>query len=254
MSSPIPGMNPYLEQDDSWEDFHHDFISRTREVLSAMVGANYFVKVEVRLYVHELSSEDKHFTGRADVGVTAGPGMGTLTTASSVSAPIKLPFPKVDIERYSWLEIRDRRSRKVVTVIELLSPTNKTPGPDRDDYLQKRALLLFGPSSFIEIDLRRGGKRPESPVLPACDYYVLLSRAYDRSNLDIWPIGLRNRLPVIAVPLTPPDAEISLDVQAVLDRTYDAAQYGKYIYAETPDPPLSPEDDAWAKQILAEKR
>jgi Protein of unknown function (DUF4058) len=42
-----------------------------------------------------------------------------------------------------------------------------------------------------------------------------------------------------------------LDLQAVLNRSYDAADYGKYIYSETPQPPLSEADAAWAQQLIA---
>src|SRR5712692_1834634 len=122
MPSPFPGMNPYLEQSDTWEDFHHNFITRTQEMLTGLVGANYLEKVEVRLYLHELSAEERRYFGRADVGVTAPlapekPAAG----ATPVTAPVKLFLPAVDVERHSSLEIRDRRNRRVVTVIELLS-------------------------------------------------------------------------------------------------------------------------------------
>jgi hypothetical protein len=115
MPSPFPGMNPYLEQNDTWEDFHANFIIRAQEVLSTQVGQNYLVKVEVR--------------------------------------------PK-EVERHSSLEILDRRNRRVVTVVELLSPSDKTMGPDRDDYLAKRRQVLAGTTHLVEIDLRRGGIRP----------------------------------------------------------------------------------------------
>ena len=251
MPSPFPGMNPFLEQNDAWEDFHHEFISRARETLSGEVGTNYVVRVETRLYVHELSKEERQFTGKADVSVSAGPRVVASTTAAAVlPAPAKIIFPTVDTETYSWIKILDRRNRRVVTVIELLSPTNKTPGPDRDDYLSKRSLYIYGPVNFIEIDLRRGGTRPQPPPLPGCDYYVLLGRTDDRSSYGMWPLSLRDRLPVIPVPLSPPDADVPLDLQGVLHRVYDAAQYGNYIYSETPEPPLSAEDAAWAQQIM----
>src|SRR5262249_12666047 len=148
------------------------------------------------------------------------------------------------------LEIRDRRDRRLVTVIELLSPTNKAPGPDRDDYLHKRRDLMRSCVHFVEIDLRRGGERPRPPVLPPCDYYVLLRREEEHPRLGVWPLGLRYRLPVIPIPLTAPDPDVLLDLQAILDRVYDAADYGKYIYGETPQPVLSEEDLAWARQFL----
>lgn len=76
MPSPFPGMNPYLEQNDTWEDFHQNFITQAQHVLSGQVGPNYLIKIEVRLYLHELSAEERRFAGRADVAVTDRPGNG----------------------------------------------------------------------------------------------------------------------------------------------------------------------------------
>ncbi len=251
MPSPFPGMNPYLEQNDTWEDFHHNFMTRAQEQLSRQVGPNYLVKIEVRLMLHERSAEERQFIGRADVGVTAPPGQVLpATSRSAVAGPVQLELPAVEVERHSFLEIRDRRNRRVVTVIELLSPSNKAPGFDRDDYLAKRRQVLAGLTHLVEIDLRRGGTRPAPPELPPCDYYVLVSRYEQRPKVDFWPIGLRARLPAIPVPLLDPDPDVMLDLQAVLDHTYDAADYGKYIYGEVPEPPLRDEDAAWAQGFV----
>ena len=251
MASPFPGMNPFLEQNDSWEDFHTEFITHARDTLNGEVGPNYLVKVEVRLILHELSADERRYFGRADVGITGPPPQPAAGTATEgVAAPFRLTLPAVDAERIASLEIRDRRNRRIVTVLELLSPSNKTPGPDRDEYLVKCARLLHQQTHFVEIDLRRGGARPQHPPLPACDYYALVCRWQDRPTVGFWPIALRDRLPVIPVPLTPPDADVTLDLQALLHRVYDAAGYAKYIYGETPDPPLTADDLAWAREYV----
>jgi hypothetical protein len=251
MPSPFPGMNPYLEQNDTWDDFHPSFLMHARDSLTGKVGPNYLVKIEVRLLLHELSAVERRFVGRADVGVTTLPGtVPTARPASAVIAPVQLQLPAVEIERHISIEIRDRRNRRVVTVIELLSPSNKAPGSDRDDYLAKRRQVLAGMTHLVEIDLRRGGTRPALPELPPCDYYVLVSRYEQRPKLDLWPIGLRERLPVIPIPLLLPDPDVTLDLQAVLDHTYDAADYGKYIYDEMPEPPLRDEEAAWAQALV----
>jgi hypothetical protein len=245
-------MNPYLEQNDTWEDFHQNFITRAQEMLSAQVGSHYLVKIEVRLYIHELSEEERRYFGRADVGVTEGlpaanpPSAGTAVAA----APMQLLLPAVDVHRESYLEIRDRRDRRVVTALELLSPAIKTPGPDHDAYVGKRRSLLASQTHLVEIDLRRGGARPYPPELPACDYYALVSRYEERPRVGLWPIGLRDRLPILPIPLTAPDPDVPLDLQALLHRVYDAADYGKYIYGEATQPPLLPDDAVWARQFV----
>jgi hypothetical protein len=243
-------MNPYLEQNDTWEDCHHDFIKRTRETLNGQVGPNYLVKIEVGLYLHELSAEELRYFGRADVGVRTAPAAAPTTAVSTLAAaPVRLTLPALDVERHASLEIRDQRNRRLVTVVELLSPTNKTPGADRNEYLSKRAEILAGPTHLVEIDLGRGGERPRPPEIPPCDYYVLVSRAEDRPHLGLWPISLRERLPSLPIPLSTPDSDVLLDLQTVLHRVYEGADYGKYIYTETPQPPLSAEDAVWARQL-----
>jgi hypothetical protein len=86
--------------------------------------------------------------------------------------------------------------------------------------------------------------------LPACDYYVLVSRVEERLDAGLWPIRLRERLPIIPIPLRPPHADAQFDLQEVLHRIYDAAGYEDDIYQGQPQPRLSPEDAAWAQQFV----
>lgn len=159
----------------------------------------------------------------------------------------------MEVQRESYLEIRDRRDRRVVTVLELLSPAHMTPGPDHEAYVGERRSLLASRTHFVEIDLRHGGVRPSPPELPTCDYYVLVSRYEERPGVGLWPLHLRDPLPAVPIPLTAPDADVSLDLQAVLHHVYDAADYGKYIYDEAPHPPLTPADATWAAQLVPQR-
>src|SRR5262249_40816212 len=124
MPSPFPGMNPYLEQSDTWRDFHQSFLIHARDSLSAEVGPNYLVKVEVRLLLHERSAEERRFIGIGDLGVSAT-GEHTASAAAAPKAPVVLQLPAVEVEKHLSLEIRDHRNRRVITVVELLSPSNK---------------------------------------------------------------------------------------------------------------------------------
>ena len=117
-------------------------------------------------------------------------------------------LPVHDVEQLAFVEIRDRRSRELVTVIEVLSPFNKRPGSSRDQYLAKRQELLDSTANLVEIDLLRAGnpmpleERPENSLA----YSVLVSRVDHRPKAGFWPIGLRDRLPIIPVPLRTPRA------------------------------------------------
>ena len=135
-------------------------------------------------------------------------------------------------------------------VIEVLSPSNKRSGEDREPYLAKRRELLKSPAHLVEIDLLRGWKPMPLEDRPECNYSVLVSRAERRPIAQMWPIRLRDRLPVIPVPLRAPDGDARVDLQEVLHRTYDGPGYDRFIYAGSPDPPLSLEDVAWVAQFL----
>ncbi|MFO0950485.1 MAG: DUF4058 family protein [Isosphaeraceae bacterium] len=165
-----------------------------------------------------------------------------------LEAPVRVHLPWPDVEPQAFLEVRDRSSRELVTVIELFSPTNKTR--HRDQYLRKREQVIVSTAHLVEIDLLQGGEPMPAPDRPECDYSVTVSRAGQRPEADFWPVRLRDRLPVIPVPLRAPDPDATLDLQALLDAVYDAGRYARYAYESAPRPPLRSEDEAWAKSLL----
>ena len=270
MPSPFPGMNPYLEHADAWHDFHEAFLPEIRGLIEAQVGENYIVKLDDTAYIHEVSENRPRLFGRPDAfvsrtttwrdsgreAVEAEEEVGGVAVANEpVLAPLSVELPMADEERLSFIEIWDRRERSVVTVIELLSSTNKRPGPDREQYLAKRNNYLKAWVHLVEIDLLRGGPRmpfdtpQDSPL--ECDYCVLVSRYKERPRAGLWPIRLRDSLPVIPIPLKAPDPDVRLDLKLALDRVYDAASYRKYIYESDPEPTLSEADAAWAVAVLS---
>jgi len=57
------------------------------------------------------------------------------------------------------IEILDLHSgQRVVAVIEVVSPSNKCPGPGRDAYLAKQREIMGSTAHLIEIDLLRAGE------------------------------------------------------------------------------------------------
>jgi hypothetical protein len=204
------------------------------------------------MYIHELPAGERRFLGRGDVLVPARTPASTATAApgSVLEAPAEVGVPAVDTESLSFLEIRDRDSHELITVVGLLSPSNKYTGPDREQYLAKARQLQRSWVHFVEIDLLRGGPRMPWLDMRACDYCVVVSRVDQRPRAGFWPIRLRDRLPEIPIPLRHGDADARLDLQQVLDRIYDAAGYAYTIYDGPPEPALSAEDTAWARSFL----
>lgn len=254
MPSPFPGMNPYLEQEEVWHDFHQSFMPAAREVLTAQLKPRYYVKVEVHLYIRELPAEQRRLVGRADGAVThpnVSKKAGASAAVAIAPAPAYATVPTaIDIERDAYLEIHDGVTRQVVTVIELLSPSNKGFGADREQYLAKRLQVLNSSAHFVELDLLRGGPRLPLHGLPPCDYYAMVSRAEERPRAGVWPIRLPDLLPEIPIPVQAGEPDARLNLQEILHRVYDGAGYGDYIYSGTPRPPLAAQDVAWAQQFI----
>ena len=250
MPSPFPGMNPWFEQNDLWPDFHNAFVYTLRRRLAAAAAPRYIVLMEEHVYIHDEADEISRSI-RPDVALTRADDVGAPRGASAaVAAPARLRLPTPDEERIPFVRILDARDRRVVTVIELLSPTNKRRGDSRGSYIQKRREILASDAHLVEIDLLRGGP-PMPPVdRPACTYSVLVSRAEARPEVDFWPIGLRDRPPVVPVPLRAPDPDVAVDLRTVLDQVCDEGRYDHFPHARDPDPPLSPEDRAWAEGFL----
>jgi hypothetical protein len=251
MPSPFPGMNPYLEQTAHWQDFHTEFLTTVRRDLTPQVGANYIVQLEEHVYIHDMTTETRSSVGRGDVTVARSRLAEDRGAATGVvDAPAEVELPEQDEERIRFLEIRDRRGRELIAVIELLSPSNKRSGEDRELYLAKRRELLRSPAHLVEIDLLRGWAPMPVRSRLACDYSVMVSRAERRPKAAFWAIKLRERLPVIPVPLRAEDGDVRVDLQAVLSSSFDAAAYERYIYEGVPEPALAADDEAWAAQLL----
>jgi hypothetical protein len=245
-------MNPYIENENVWEDFHNSFIPALREALTEQVRPKYLVKLEEYLFIHELPDSERRLLGHADLGLSPvdrrgeGGALAVLTPAPQYGQLLTA----VDVEKHPYIEIRQREDMALVTVIELLSPSNKRHGSDREQYLSKRHHLLSSPSHLVEIDLLRSGPRLPMEGLPNCDYCVTVSRAQERPRVGIWPITLQEKLPVIPIPLKTSDPDATVDLQKILHRVYDAAGYADYIYRGQPQPPLTPALAGWARQLI----
>jgi Protein of unknown function (DUF4058) len=252
MPSPFPGMNPYVEQDAFWQDFHLEFLPAIRERLVAQVRPKYIVMLDEHVYVQELPPVPRRLVGRADVSLAAPPKRRAKETAGVgvLEAPTQVHIPVQDVRRVPFLEVRDRLGRELITVLEFLSPANKRGGADREQYMAKREQLLKSAVHFVEIDLLRGGRRMPLENRPKCEYSVLVSRAEDRPWAGFWPIRLRQRLPIIPIPLLRADHDARIDLQEILHHVYDAAGYEDFIYAGRPDPQLTSKDATWARTFV----
>lgn len=274
MPSFFPGMDPYLEAQHVWPDLHHALASEIRSQLNLSLPAPYYATLEARMDLGIVADDQETWrTIIPDVAVLdprRRPDNGGGTAV--VERPRRDVSRRVEIEiaseptRHFFVEVRDaKHDHKLITMIEILSPSNKRPGPDRAAYAAKQRDVLESEASLVEIDLLRAGERvTPNPVVaafldrlnPAPDYLVLVSPAWRRTEpgwgYHVFPVSLRDWLPCIGVPLAREDAELPLDLQYVFNRVYDGGPYrrGAVDYRKRPDPPLSEADAAWAESLL----
>lgn len=254
MPSPFPGMDPYLENPAVWSDFHSTFLMCVRAELNTMLPEHYVARWDRHVWIDEPDAEPRGPLGWPGVFITDSLGRETTTEAGSVlAAPATATLPAVDPQGKPFLKIIDVRGRRVVTVIEMLSPANKSSGRDRDAYQAKRQEYFRSGTNLVEIDFLRGGNRP--PVTgarqPAC-YYIIISRAADYPRAGIWSLGIREPLPPIPIPLADGTEPVRLALQPCLERAYDEARFDEDIDYRQPPSPLLPEPDAaWARELLA---
>jgi hypothetical protein len=227
------------------------FLVAIRERLVPRVGPSYYVLLEYHIYVHE-EPDDRGRKLRGDLLVThPARSSGRSLGAAVMEAPAEVehPAPDVELERVPYLEVRHAAFGDLVTVVEMLSPSNKQ-GENRRDYLAKRGQLLASRTHLVEVDLLRGGEPMPDADRPDCDYSIMVSRAENRPRAGFWPVMLREPLPVVPIPLRHSDGDVRVDLQEALQHVYDVSGYENFIYRGSPSPPLSPEDAAWARSLL----
>jgi hypothetical protein len=151
-----------------------------------------------------------------------------------------------------------RNDGRVVTVIEFFSPANKVHPEGREKYRLKRDELIAGGVNLVEVDLLRSGAwnfrfNPTAvPKARRTPYNVCVTRGHRAFESELWSIDARRRLPTIRIPLRPTDADVPLDLQALIAQAYLNGSYGYDAdYTRPPEPPLPEEDAAWAKSLIA---
>jgi hypothetical protein len=264
MPSPFPGMDPYLEA--HWGDVHSRLVIYAADQLQGTLPDTLRARVEERVFVESPLDggrsifPDVRVVERrpAEPGPTSGGGVATAV--APLAEPVVLHFPSEEITE-TFIEIIDVGSgNRVVTVIEFLSPANKQPGPGQKLYLRKQDELRAGGVNLVEIDLLRAGQRivvarPEgTPPQYRSTYLVSVWRAVRPWHPEIYPMSLRQPLPAFRVPLRESDEDVRLDLQRLIVQCYRNGAYDDLDYRADPDPPLSPEDAAWADALLREQR
>ncbi len=254
MPSPFPGMDPFLEEPAYWSDFHIRFINVWADALADALPDQYEANLAERVYLVERDPETRKLI-YPDLGVARAPIPSPSSAAGGIVAtlePVTVPLVILEGPREGYIEILHKPDRQLVTVLELLSPANKEP-PGRIEYLSKRRALLYQKVNLVELDLLRGGRRmPTAAPFPAGDYYYLVARSEQRPNAQVFSWTVRDPLARLPVPLRPPDADITFDLAAVFNTTYDRARFARKVnYQGNLPAAMREEDREWAARMVA---
>lgn len=256
MPSPFPGMDPYLEA--HWGDVHSSLVIYARDELQKYLPGELRARVEERVTVERPFEDD---TIRIpDIHVvehTRHSRKQRRPESNGVAVAEPFVIPADDPVTEGFIEIRDKSSgNRVVTVIEVLSATNKLPGPARNEYLKKRDERRAGQVNLVEIDLLRTGTRPfpfDAHRLPSqyrTPYHAWIRRA-STDDLEVYRISLREPLPAIRIPLRSTDKDVVLELQPLIEKCYLNGGYGTDLdYARPPSPPLTGATARWADALL----
>lgn len=260
MPSPFPGMDPYLEDPGFWPGVHSGMNYNMVVALNPQLPEGYFAQLDEYIWLEDEANDERELIGKPDVTVLTGGGRAKRAPSDrSVVLVAVEPTTRTTLFRTKhkktrrYVKIVDKNNRRVVTAIELLSPSNKTAGDGRTKYLAKRSEYLGSDINLVEIDLLRDGDRMPfgRPKPPIADYYVLIAKANNASQTAVWALSVRDPLPAIPIPIVPKVPDVLLSLQQCLNRVYDDINYGPQLrYDRPPDPPLRKGDAEWAVELL----
>jgi len=216
-------MDPYLECDKRWPVFHHQYIGSLFKILLPNLVDRYRARVGQRQYAVEM--------------------------------PL---FTSIIREEHAeeLIEIRQRTDGRLVTLVDFVSPINKTTATGRTAYLEKRKEARSANASIVEIDLVIQGQPLldySRDGLPEWDYAVTVTRSTQPERYEIYTSTIQKRLPRFKLPLAADDRDTVVDLQAAFARCYDLGGFGSQIDYATPPASVKEEaDQRWVHDLLVQ--
>jgi hypothetical protein len=225
MPSPFPGMDPYLEEDALWPLFQHQLVLSLYQILLPGLVDRYRARIAQRQYVTEQAL-----------------------------------FTSIIREEHheDYIEIRQRNDGRLVTLIDVVSPANKTNPTGRTAYLEKRKESRNVSANLVELDLVLQGEPTldySRDGLPDWDYAVTVTRSTQPERYEIYTATLQKRLPRFRLPLAADDRDTVLDLHTVFTRSYDQGGFAARIdYQKDPVTALNSEDRQWLEEVLRQAK
>jgi hypothetical protein len=251
-------MDPYLEDAAYWGGFHTNVFTHLQSALNRSLPARYFAEIDEYVWLQDDQTEEGERLGKPDTFVSDtngshSPEASAAAAVATLALPVEVTLPTARKRKHRYLKIVGPDHKTVVTVIEVLSPSNKRRGHDRDRYLDKRNEYLAADTNLDEIDLRRDGARMEfgKPTPRIADYYLFVCRGNSYPRAAVWPFTVRESIPTIPVPLRPEHGDTPLDLQSCVTDIYDTNRYAQRLdYSQPPVTSFGTLDAEWAANLL----
>ena len=225
MPSPFPGMDPYLEDEKVWPVFQHQLVLCLYQILLPGLVDRYRARIGQRHYVTE--------------------------QARSTSVVR-------EEHQEEFVEIRQRSDGRLVTLVDVVSPSNKSTDAGRRAYLSTRTEAQAGGANLVEIDLVLQGQPTleySRDGLPDWDYAVTVTRSTQPERYEIYTATLQKRLPRFRLPLASDDRDTVLDLHTAFTRCYDQGGFAAKIdYRRDPTTALNSEDRQWLNEVLRQQK
>jgi hypothetical protein len=249
-------MDPYLEQD--WLDFHSALITYIRDQLQDQLPRDLCARMESRVLIEQEDGESREQHPDVRIVETRQSGTAVLDRPRStqVEPDVTLVEARGEPAAQRFVQIVDSQTRnRIITTIELISPSNKRPGVGMRLYLTKRDECLDGGVNFVEIDLTRSGDRDAvlpilSTVQPRPTYVGCVRRAVRPSQVAVNLMPLDQPLKPMRIPLRPSDEDVILQLQPLVEIAYDRGRYDTLDYSRPLDPPLVGAEAEFAERVL----
>jgi Protein of unknown function (DUF4058) len=221
METPFPGMDPYLEHPALWPSVHVRLVVALADQLGPRIRPRYVASVEDRVFIESADPDRIRGVWVQETGqVSRAPAVHSKTL---IATPLVVEVQQLEVREH-YIAILDRYlDLGVVTVIELVSPTNKAAGIGRDSYMAKQREIRGSECHLVEIDLLRRGSHvmsvPEAYLKRAkpFDYLVCVNRWPARNRFELYRCNLRDPLPTIGIPLADPDPDVPLALQSAIE-------------------------------------
>jgi hypothetical protein len=218
-------MDPYLEDEQLWPVFHHQLVMCLYQILLPGLVDRYRARVGQRQYVTEMAL-----------------------------------FTSIVREEHheDFIEVRQRNDGRLITLVDVVSPANKTNSAGRTAYLEKRKEGRAANANLVEIDLVLQGQPTldySRDGLPDWDYAVTVTRCTQPERYEIYTATLQKRLPRFRLPLASDDRDTVLDLHTAFTRCYDQGGFAAKIdYRRDPTTPLNDEDRRWLQDLLKQQK